>query len=421
MDYRSLWASLNMDLEKHDVLCAVLPSLYGDIYLTQEGRPQSMDYFDFVISEVHGLRIQELADARREGRKIFGLFCLYVPVELILAVEGVAVGICAGAQFWVPDGEKVLPGNLCPLIKASLGAWLSATCPYMQMCDFLIGETTCDGKKKAWEILGQHVPMHVMALPPMRRECDVASFGREVRLLRDELEKVSGHKVTAENLQKGVAVMQEQRAVLERIYRARQADPVPISGKDALLVSQIAFYDDPVRFNEKAARLAGELEKRVAEKQGVFPAGTPRIMITGSPMVIPNWKVHHLIETSGAAVVCEEACTGTRYFENQVEAREDLDEQLDALAQRYMQINCACFTPNERRIDDILRMVRDWRVDGVVYYSLQFCHGYAVEYHLVEQALKKAGIPVLRVETDYSDDTGQLKIRLEAFIEMLKS
>ena len=82
-------------------------------------------------------------------------------------------------------------------------------------------------------------------------------------------------------------------------------------------------------------------------------------MLTGTPLAIPNWKLHNIIETSGGAVVCEEMCTGTRYFERLVdETKETVDEQIQALAERYMGINCACFTPNTARIDDIIRLAK---------------------------------------------------------------
>ena len=109
-------------------------------------------------------------------------------------------------------------------------------------------------------------------------------------------------------------MINQKRKALERLYAFRRNDRLPISGKDVLLISQIAFYDDPTRFTEMTNKLCDELENRVAEGVSVFPEGTKRIMLTGTPLAIPNWKIHNLVETSGGAVVCEEMCTGTRYF-----------------------------------------------------------------------------------------------------------
>ena len=144
-------------------------------------------------------------------------------------------------------------------------------------------------------------------------------------------------------------------------------------------------------------------------------------MLTGTPMAIPNWKLHQIIETSGAAVVCEETCTGTRYFENLVdETKDNLDDMIKAIADRYMGIHCACFTPNTERVDDIIRLAKEYKVDGVIDVNLKFCTLYDVEGYTVEKALKEAGIPVLGIETDYADsDAEQLKTRIQAFIELL--
>jgi len=420
-DYRSMWENLGMDLEKHDLLCEALPDAYHQVYISQQNRPEGMDYYDFVVAELHGVRPAELVEHKKKGSKVFGTFCVYVPDEIIFAAGAIATGLCGGSQFWVPAGEKVLPANTCPLIKASVGARLDKTCPFFRLADIYIGETTCDGKKKAWEILNQDVPVYVMDLPQMKRAKDIAAWADEIKLLLEKVEEVTGNKVTPEKLAESIKLINRKRKALERLYNSRKNTPVPISGKDALLISQIAFYDDPERFATKTNELCDELEKRVAAGQGVFPADAPRIMITGTPMAIPNWKLHHIIETCGVPVVVEETCTGVRYFNHQVdETGTTLEEQIQALAERYMKINCACFTPNQGRIDDILRLVKEYNVDGVIDCNLQFCGLYSTESYLVQQALKNAGIPVMHLETDYSEqDSEQIRTRVQAFLEML--
>lgn len=420
-DYRKMWESLGMDLETHDQLCEVLPQAFGDVFLSQENRPEAMDYYNFVIAEIHGVRPQELIKAQEEGKKVFGTFCVYVPDELIFAANAIATGLCGGSQFWVPGGEKVLPTNTCPLIKASVGARLDRTCPFFRIADMYIGETTCDGKKKAWEILGEDVPVHVMDLPQMKREKDIKAWAEEIKELKKVIEEFTGNKVTAESLSKSIKLINNKRKALSRLYECRKADKVPISGRDALVISQIAFYDDPARFTQMTNKLCDELEQRIKDGVSVVKEGTKRILLTGTPLAVPNWKLHNIIETSGAVVVCEEMCTGTRYFENLVdETKTTIDEQIDALANRYMGINCACFTPNTGRIDDIIRLAKEYKVDGVIDVNLKFCSLYDVEGYTVERALKEAGIPVMGIETDYTDnDAEQLRTRIGAFIEMI--
>ena len=420
-DYRKMWESLGMDLETHDQLCEVLPQAFGDVFLTQENRPEAMDYYNFVIAEIHGVRPQELIKAQEEGKKVFGTFCVYVPDELIFAANAIATGLCGGSQFWVPGGEKVLPTNTCPLIKASVGARLDRTCPFFRIADMYIGETTCDGKKKAWEILGEDVPVHVMDLPQMKREKDIKAWAEEIKELKKVIEEFTGNKVTAESLSESIKLINNKRKALSRLYECRKADKVPISGRDALVISQIAFYDDPARFTQMTNKLCDELEQRIKDGVSVVKEGTKRILLTGTPLAVPNWKLHNIIETSGAVVVCEEMCTGTRYFENLVdETKTTIDEQIDALANRYMGINCACFTPNTGRIDDIIRLAKEYEVDGVIDVNLKFCSLYDVEGYTVERALKEACIPVMGIETDYTDnDAEQLRTRIGAFIEMI--
>ncbi|KSV58390.1 double-cubane-cluster-containing anaerobic reductase [Acetivibrio ethanolgignens] len=420
-NYVEMWKSLGMDLETHDALCQVLPTAFGDVYLSQKSRPEAMNFWDFVVSEIHGIRPSELIEAQKNGQKVFGTFCVYVPDEVVIAADGIVTGLCGGSQFWVPDGEAVLPKSTCPLIKASVGARLGRTCPFFRIADMYVGETTCDGKKKAWEILGQDVPLHIMDVPQMKREKDIVKWAEEIEEFAGVVEKLTGNTITPEKLNHAIKIINEKRKALARVFEARKSKLLPISGKDALLMMQIAFFDDPVRCAQMANKLADELEERITKGVSVFPEGTKRILLTGTPLAIPNWKLHHIIETSGAAVVCEEMCTGTRYFENLVdETQTTLKEQYIALSQRYMKTNCACFTPNTGRIDDILRMAKEYQVDGVIDVNLKFCCLYDTEGYTVEKALKEAGIPVLGIETDYTDtDEQQLRTRIEAFVEML--
>ena len=422
-DYVKMWEDLGMDLETHDLLCQVLPTAVGDVYLSQDNRPKAMDFWDLVISEVHGIRPKELIDAQAEGRKVFGTFCVFVPDEVVVAANGIVTGLCGGSQFWVPSGETVLPKSMCPLVKASVGARLGKTCPFFRIADMYVGETTCDGKKKAYEILGEDVPMYIMDVPQLKREKDILKWKDEIAKFAKKVEEVTGNEVTPEKLAEAIKLINEKRKALQRVYDCRKSKCLPISGRDALLMTQISFFDDPARCAQMCNRLADECEQRIKDGVSVVPEGTKRILVTGTPLAVPNWKLHNIIETSGGVVVCEEMCTGTRYFENLVdESGTTLDEQFQNLSERYMKTNCACFTPNTGRIDDILRMVKEYQVDGVIDCSLKFCCLYDTEKRSVSAALKEAGVPVMSLETDYEDtDAGQLRTRIGAFIEMLNN
>lgn len=421
-DYRAMWEKLGINMPMHDQLMGALPAIYEKIYLGQKNRPQAMGFYDYVVSEIHGLRVQELVRHRENGGKVFGTFCVYVPEEIILAAGGIAVGLCGGADFSVPTGEQILPRNLCALIKSVMGFKLGGTCPYFQVADMVIGETTCDGKKKTWEILGEYVPTYVMDLPNGRSAADRQLWISELRRLLSKVEEVTGNSVTAQKLAEATALLNGKRAVLQRLFDLRRSRPAPLSGLDALLAVQISFYDDPARFTQKTTELCDELEARVKAGQGIAPAKAKRILYAGTPMPIPFWTIPALIENTGAVVVAEESCTGTRLLAGGAAAipNDGLDKQLAALADRQLQTNCACFTPNDGRIDDILRLAKEYEADGVIHFSLSFCQPYNLEGVRVQKALQKAGVPVLMLEGDYSEEqAGQLKTRIEAFIETL--
>ena len=288
-DYVKMWKDLGMDLESHDMLCQVLPTAVGDVFMTQENRPKAMDFWDLVISEVHGIRPAELIEEQKKGRKVFGTFCVFVPDEVIVAADGIVTGLCGGSQFWVPGGEAVLPKNTCPLIKASVGARLGRTCPFFRIADVYVGETTCDGKKKAYEILGKDVPMLIMDVPQMKRPKDILKWKEEIADFAVKVEEITGNQLTVEKLKEAIRIINEKRKAMKRVYEARKAECVPISGRDTLLMTQISFFDDPERCAKMCNRLADELEERVRDGVSVVPEGTKRILVTGTPLAVPNW------------------------------------------------------------------------------------------------------------------------------------
>jgi benzoyl-CoA reductase/2-hydroxyglutaryl-CoA dehydratase subunit BcrC/BadD/HgdB len=400
-----------------------LGKAYQDIFLAQKERPRGMEYFDFVMSEVHGLRIKELLDEKAAGRKIIGSYCVFVPEEIVLAANATLVGLCSGADFAIEEVEKCLPRNTCALIKSSFGFKLGKVCPYLESADMIVGENTCDGKKKAYESLkGLVENLYVMDLPQVKSEQGRALLKAEYQRFRAALEDLSGVAVTAESLKEAIRTVNAKRTAIHRLSSLRKADPAPISGLDALLANQVFFYDAPLRFTKSVNAICDELEARIAEKKGVFPEKTPRILVSGCPQAVPNWKLPFVVETAGAVIVGEESCVGERGTRNLTdESGETLEEMLEAIVDRYYRVDCAIFTPNPERLEHIQEMVAAYQADGVIHYGLQFCQPYLMESMPVEKALEQQGIPCLRVETDYSmEDVGQLKTRIEAFIEQLR-
>ncbi len=424
--YKEMWEKLELDLTAHDALLEVLGKFYGDIYLSQQGRLQGAEYLDFVLSEIHGMRIKELQEAKAQGAKIIGSFCVFVPEELTFAAKAIQVGLCAGAEAGTEAAETLVPRNTCALIKSFIGFKLAKLCPFTESCDMVVGETTCDGKKKAYEPFAEHVNMYVMEVPQQKNAGDLELFRAELGRYKDKLEEFTGNAITVEDLKRSIALINGKRKAIQRLNELRKANPAPISGRDALLINQISFYEDPVRFAAKVHELCDEMEERINKGEGVAPADTPRLLLSGCPMAVPNWKLPYIVESSGAIIVGEESCIGSRNTrdlvdEEAVAKADTVDALLDLLAERYMKIDCACFTPNNERLDNVTRMAKELDAHGVIHYSLLFCQPYAHEAFKVDKALREQGVPMLAIETDYGlEDVEQLKTRIEAFIETLR-
>lgn len=422
--HKDLLGSIGVDVERHAKMMGMGLEAYKNQFMSQENRPKGMEYFDWFMSEIQGQRIAEINQLRAEKKPAVGTFCIFVPEEIVTGAGGACYGLCGGSPATIPDAETELPRNICPLIKSAHGFKLQRTCAYTQSSDFIYGETTCEAKKKSWEILAKHHPVHVMNIPHMKREKDLRMWKEEIVEFKEHIEEVTGKKLSLEEMKEGTRIVNEKRKALLRLDALRGMNPevMPISGKDGLFVVQMGFLDDPVRYTEKVNELCDELEQRVKEGVSVFPKDTPRLMVLGTPFAPPNWKLHNAVENTGGAVINEESCIGHRYFKDNVnlDGVNDEDTLMERLMERYAEIDCACFTPNTPRIDKIVQMYKDRKADGVIYYTLSFCHTYNVEAHLVTEALEKEGIPCLVIESDYSpEDAGQIKTRVEAFLESL--
>lgn len=380
-----------------------------------------MQHFESLdkLKNSYNTRICQIANEKKAGKKLVGTFCLFVPDEIIFAAGADRIILCGGKNDTIYIAEQYLPRNICPLVKSSFGSIVNdgcsgiKSCSHFGMVDLIIAENTCDSKKKMYELLGDYVPTYVIDLPQRPDSPEALDyFLGELNKFKAVMEQLTGNKVTTERLKEEIKTSNETRHLFHRLYELRKIDPPPINGIDVLKILQKQYFLSPDELRKSLKMLISEVERTKTE-------GThkPRIMISGCPMPGGNTKVPEIIENRGGIIVAEESCTGTRSFWDLVD--ENRDPML-ALAERYIKIPCSCMSPNYRRIDNILELARDFKVDGVVYYTLQFCHGYNIEKHRIQQALKKAGIPMLFIETDYSNsDIEQIGLRVDAFMEIL--
>jgi benzoyl-CoA reductase/2-hydroxyglutaryl-CoA dehydratase subunit BcrC/BadD/HgdB len=247
----------------------------------------------------------------------------------------------------------------------------------------------------------------------------------EIKSLKSNLETLTGRKITGQALRHSVRSAQEARAVFHRLSELRKSRSIPISGRDAMLVTQMMWYEDLERWTAKTTQLCNELEERIEGGLTVSNPEAPRVMLAGSPIIWPNWKLPSLIEESGAVIVCDELCSGDQGALSDAVNLEEwtMKEMLAAIADRYLRpVTCPCFSPNDKRMDKIARLVEDFRVEGIVYHQLRGCYVHKIEFSRIRATLKNSGIPVLGIETDYTqEDLGQLRTRVEAFLEMIQT
>lgn len=361
------------------------------------------------------LTVKELKD---KGIPIVGAYCTYFPQEIAMAMGAATVGLCSTSDETIPVAERDLPKNLCPLIKSSYGFAITDKCPFFYFSDVVVGETTCDGKKKMYEYMAEFKDVFLMELPNSQREEGLKLWKSEIIRFKEYLEKKFDVEITEDQIREAIKVNNAGRRSLKRLYEVMRHDPAPIKGQDLFKV----LYGSTFKFDRKAIpaevdALVDKIEKEYAE--GIMQEEKPRILVTGCPVGGATEKVIKAIEDNGGIVVTYENCTGAKSIDKLVD--EENPDVYDALARRYLDIGCSVMTPNPNRLELMGRLIDEYQVDGVVEVLLQACHTYSVESKGIRDFVnEKKGIPYISVETDYSQaDIGQLNTRIAAFIEML--
>jgi len=373
---------------------------------------------DFSDSRKQGfITIKNLKD---EGKKVVGTFCTFTPWEIINASGALAVSLCSKSDETIEDAEKHLPRNLCPLIKSSYGFAMTDKCPYFYFSDLIVGETTCDGKKKMYEYLGEFKNIHVMHLPQKPDDADSYKLWKdELIKLKEKLEKEFNIIITDEKLRNSIKLRNKERKALKEFYELGKMCPPPMTGIELLKVLNGSSF----KWDEET--LINDLHKTVMQIKNAYDKGerklsqdAKRILITGCPMGEATEKIVHAIEDNGGVVVCYEDCTGVKEISKLVDETKD---PMDALTEKYLKIGCACMTPNNNRTNLLSELIDDYKIDGVVDVILQSCHPYSVESYGIKKFVnEEKKVPYMAIETDYSKtDVGQIKTRIAAFIEML--
>ncbi|MBT0158456.1 2-hydroxyacyl-CoA dehydratase [Candidatus Bathyarchaeota archaeon A05DMB-2] len=394
---------------------------------TSKNRPKAMEYFD-EVADLFGKREKEIQAAKESGKKVIGYMCLFAPTEMILAADAIPVRVNSGWYDTSKLGDRVVPVEVCPVIRSTIGAKMIGLSPYLELSDALISVLTCDGMTKLGEILSDYKPVWAMPIPRVKDLPQSLRFWREGLLtVKGQIEALTGNKITRKKLKSAIEKTQKATKAFRRLQELRKGNPV-IMGRDAMLVNQTYMWDDITRWTEKTEALCDELEEKVRRKEWSCSLDAPRVMVTGTPMIWPdNWKLPTLVEegTPQGVLVADELCSSERLLYDPVGVDEwTMDDMLNAIGERYLMAStCPCFTSkdgNADRINWMLNKIKEWNVQGVIYYVVRGCMSYAMEYTRIKKVLDGINIPVYYLDTEYTrEDVGQMKTRVEAFLEML--
>ncbi len=355
-------------------------------------------------------------DAKERGRPVVGIMCEYTPREIIMAAGAIPVCLCGGSAATIGAAERDLPANLCPLIKSTYGYHVLQSNPFLEMADLIIAETTCDGKKKMFELMAQTRPTYQLELPQKPDDPDArAHWLRELRKLRTALSQRLGTRVTNEKLRRAIREMNRERRLRRELAALMKSDGPPLTGRELLsLKSSISCL--PADLAQYQAALDS-----LPMRERTDLSGRVRVLLTGVPVVYGAERVVDIIEDRGGLVVCQENCTGLKPILDDVD--ETVSDPMAAIADKYFALHCSVMTKNDRRLDALRRLADEYRPQCVIELIWQACLTYDVESYFVRRlAEDELGIPYLRIETDYSpSDSERIAVRVEALYETVRA
>ena len=362
-----------------------------------------------------------LQSQREKGKNVVGIYCGYAPLEVIRAMGAAPAVLCAFADKTIAAGEEVLPSNLCPLVKSSYGFLKTDTCPFFAISEAVIAETTCDGKKKMFELIADIKPMHVMDLPQLPDQAEaMANWTSMIKKLKRFLETTFNRTINDADVEKEIAATNEKNRLMNKIFDFAALTPTPVSWLefyDLTYLGQAATTQDMLPILKQTIT---KLEQRVAEGNYHGEKDSPRVMVTGCPVGGDATKVFKVIEEAGGVVVVLDSCTGMKPYSGMI--AENTPDPYEALSRRYLDLPCSCMTPNNRRLTELDKMIERFKPDVVIDVVLHACHSYNIESHKIkEHVMGKHKMPFLKIETDYSQsDVGQIRTRVEALLEMVR-
>ena len=380
-----------------------------------------MEAMDRLMAHVRE-RPVELTRLKQDGAKIVGYVPNgYMPEELAHAVGAVPVGLIRGGDHEpVAVSQAYLFRLLDTFCRSQIGYRTLGEEPLYQLPDLLVVPITdrnITAIAESWQL---YTDVEVFRFGVPRYNGAEHAFEYYVdglRSLKQKLEEITGAEIRDDGLQEEIELSNRIRGLLEEISSTRASETPRISGRDFIRLNHATYYADRHVLLSALESISSEL-KRMETPQ---PAG-PRIMLVGSTMADGDYKVIDILEDTGANIVIEEFSEGVRHYQQKVESNGD---PIRALADRYLRrrVPPAFFHGAVRdRFSYLLELVKEFKVDGVVWYSLLYRDSYDREGLLFHEELKKkAGIPLLKLTSDYDiAETGPMRTRIETFIDIVR-
>jgi benzoyl-CoA reductase/2-hydroxyglutaryl-CoA dehydratase subunit BcrC/BadD/HgdB len=374
------------------------------------------------LAQIARTRPEKLKERKGKGAKIVGYVGRFVPEELIHASGALPYLMCRGGEPEPPDA--VIPYMLrfmSPYDRAQIGYHLLGMDPVVPMLDLIVVQCSdCHESRLADLFEYFKLPTARLGVPPdWGKSLSREYYQKRLSWLREKLETLTGNKISDEKLKESIESANEIRELLSKISLLRKKQPPPIGGYDFIRLNHYSFYGDPEVLSAKLSELYESLQK----EKSPFPAEAPRILLAGHVVGVGDYVVPKLIEDSGGVIAAEFLDEGMRQCGWKVKTNGDL---MANLGETYYSARTppSIFQPAwEARTESMKKLIRDFNIDGVIWYELSFEEIYDLECSIISQALDKMNIPFLKLESSYEysrEAVGPLTTRVESFIESVK-
>lgn len=372
------------------------------------------------VEQIYHDRSRRARQLRDDGKKIVGYFCAYPPLEMLTASELVPYRIMGKPAEPVARADEYLESIVCSFVRSCFDVALKGDYNFL---DGFVASHACDNIGKIYTIWRYNFKpqfSYFVNVPNTTSASSIKFFRAELDTFKRHLEDFTGIRLTDERLSGAIKLHNENRALMRQIYALRKPDPPLLSAVDMNKIL-VASQSLPV---DEANRLLRDTIDDIEKRRKIPSQKAQRIMVVGSE--IDDSPLFDLIENSGANVVIDDTCIGTRVYWYDVAADSD---PMDSLVTRYLDKVMCPRTYRERtgtreedlnnRFGHILSMAREFGVNGVILYILRYCDNFGFDVPDMRDYLEKAGIPVLHIEDEYLISSARLRTQVEAFLEMI--